>query len=62
LASEPKPEPNAAMTLPKRNWMEMTWQEVAAAETARWIAVLPLAESEIERFDLARLRKGLLAK
>jgi hypothetical protein len=50
------------MTLPKRNWMEMTWQEVAAAETARWIAVLPLAESEIERFDLARLRKGLLAK
>jgi creatinine amidohydrolase/Fe(II)-dependent formamide hydrolase-like protein len=37
LASERK----AAMTLPKRNWMEMTWQEIAGAETGRWIAVLP---------------------
>jgi creatinine amidohydrolase len=35
------------MTLPKRNWMEMTWQEVdAAGDTARWIAVLPLAAVE----------------
>jgi creatinine amidohydrolase len=34
------------MTLPKRNWMEMTWQDVAGAETARWIAVLPLAAVE----------------
>jgi creatinine amidohydrolase len=36
------------MTLPKRNWMEMTWQEIAAAggDTARWIAVLPLAAVE----------------
>ena len=36
------------MTLPKRDWMEMTWQEVAeaAAATARWIAVLPLAAVE----------------
>jgi creatinine amidohydrolase len=36
------------MTLPKRNWMEMTWQEVDAAggDTARWIAVLPLAAVE----------------
>lgn len=32
--------------LPKRNWMEMTWQDVAAAETRRWIAVLPLAAVE----------------
>jgi creatinine amidohydrolase len=32
--------------LPKRNWMEMTWQEIAGAETARWIAVLPLAAVE----------------
>jgi creatinine amidohydrolase len=32
--------------LPKRNWMEMTWQEIAEAETARWIAVLPLAAVE----------------
>jgi creatinine amidohydrolase len=36
------------MTLPKRDWMEMTWQEVAAAggDAARWIAVLPLAAVE----------------
>jgi creatinine amidohydrolase len=46
LKPEPKARPKAAMTLPKRNWMEMTWQEVASAETARWIAVLPLAAVE----------------
>jgi creatinine amidohydrolase len=36
------------MMLPKRNWMEMTWQEIAEAgsDTARWIAVLPLAAVE----------------
>ncbi len=36
------------MTLPRRNFMEMTWQDVAAAggATARWIAVLPLAALE----------------
>jgi creatinine amidohydrolase len=36
------------MTLPKRNWMEMSWQEIAAAggDAARWIAVLPLAAVE----------------
>jgi len=34
------------MALPKRDWMEMTWQEIAGAETARWIAVLPLAAVE----------------
>jgi creatinine amidohydrolase len=33
------------MALPKRDWMEMTWQEIAGA-TARWIAVLPLAAVE----------------
>jgi creatinine amidohydrolase len=32
--------------LPRRNWMEMTWQEIAGAQTARWIAVLPLAAVE----------------
>jgi len=32
--------------LPKRNWMEMTWQDLAGAETGRWIAVLPLAAVE----------------
>jgi creatinine amidohydrolase len=34
------------MSLPKRNWMDMTWQEVAGADTGRWIAVLPLAAVE----------------
>src|SRR5271154_7107259 len=36
------------MNLPKRDWMEMTWQEIATAgaATARWIAVLPLAAVE----------------
>jgi creatinine amidohydrolase len=36
------------MPLPRPNWMEMTWQEIAGAggATARWIAVLPLAAVE----------------
>src|SRR5579862_4090579 len=34
------------MTLPKRNWMDMTWQDVAGADTGRWIAVLALAAVE----------------
>lgn len=36
------------MTLPQRNWMDMTWQEIFGAEgaTSRWIAVLPLAAVE----------------
>ena len=36
------------MTLPRRDWMEMTWQEIAGADgaPARWIAVLPLAAVE----------------
>ncbi len=36
------------MKLPKRDWMDMTWQDVAGAgaEAARWIAVLPLAAVE----------------
>jgi creatinine amidohydrolase len=38
------------MTLPKRNWMEMTWPEIAEAGAAgaasRWIAVIPLAAVE----------------
>ena len=32
--------------LPKRDWMEMTWHDIADAETGRWIAVLPLAAVE----------------
>jgi creatinine amidohydrolase len=36
------------MSLPKRDWMEMTWRDIAGAGTAvaRWIAVLPLAAVE----------------
>ena len=36
------------MTLPRRDWMEMTWTDIAAAGEAagRWIAVLPLAAVE----------------
>jgi creatinine amidohydrolase len=32
--------------LPKRDWMEMTWQDFAGADTELWIAVLPLAAVE----------------
>ncbi len=34
------------MTLPKRNWMDMTWPDIAGSDTLRWIAVLPLAAVE----------------
>jgi creatinine amidohydrolase len=36
------------MTLPQRNWMDMTWRDIAGAAgaTVRWIAVLPLAAVE----------------
>ncbi len=33
-------------TLPQRDWADMTWQDFAGADTARWIAVLPLAAVE----------------
>lgn len=32
--------------LPKREWTEMAWPDFASADTARWIAVLPLAATE----------------
>jgi creatinine amidohydrolase len=32
--------------MPKRDWTEMTWTEVAAGDTERWIAVLPVAAVE----------------
>jgi creatinine amidohydrolase len=32
--------------LPKRDWMEMTWREIAAADRSEWIAVVPLAAVE----------------
>jgi len=34
------------LTLPRRDWMEMTWADIAGADTGRWIAVLPLAAVE----------------
>jgi creatinine amidohydrolase len=34
------------MNLPRHDWTEMTWQDIAGAATARWIAVLPLAAVE----------------
>src|SRR6202035_5979977 len=40
------PQSGTLMTPPKRNWMDMTWQDVAGADTARWIAVLPVAAVE----------------
>ncbi len=33
-------------TVPKRDWAEMTRQDLAGSDTARWIAVLPLAATE----------------
>jgi creatinine amidohydrolase len=32
--------------LPRRHWMEMTWPDLADADTRRWIAVLPVAAVE----------------
>jgi creatinine amidohydrolase len=32
--------------MPKRKWADMTWTEVAAGDTGRWIAVLPVAAVE----------------
>ncbi len=32
--------------MPKRDWTEMTWTDVAAGDTARWVAVLPVAAVE----------------
>ena len=31
---------------PKRDWIEMTWEDFAAPDRARWIAVLPVAAVE----------------
>jgi creatinine amidohydrolase len=33
-------------SVPKRDWVEMTWEEFAGADKARWIAVLPVAAVE----------------
>jgi creatinine amidohydrolase len=60
--------------LPKRDWLDMTWQDLAGADTARWIAVLPVAaveqhgphlplgvDSYIAEAYLDRVRKALPA-
>lgn len=31
---------------PKRDWMEMTWEDFSGADPSRWIAVLPIAAVE----------------
>jgi creatinine amidohydrolase len=33
-------------TVPSRDWTEIHWPDIAGAEPARWIAVLPLAATE----------------
>src|SRR5260221_1682516 len=33
-------------TIPARDWTDIHWPEIGAAERARWIAVLPLAATE----------------
>jgi creatinine amidohydrolase len=33
-------------TVPPRDWAEICWVEIAAADPSRWIAVLPLAATE----------------
>lgn len=33
-------------TLPPRDWTDMSWPDLAGADCARWIAVLPLAATE----------------
>jgi creatinine amidohydrolase len=33
-------------TVPPRDWTEICWAEIAAADPSRWIAVLPLAATE----------------
>src|SRR5690606_23100498 len=32
--------------LPKRHWIDMTWEDFRAGDTGRWIAVLPVAAVE----------------
>src|SRR5580700_10662557 len=32
--------------MPRRDFMEMTWTDIARGEAARWIAVLPVAAVE----------------
>ena len=38
--------PGDLSMLPKRDWLDMTWQDIARGEPASWVAVLPLAAVE----------------
>jgi len=46
IQARPRVEHMTTPKLPKRDWLEMTWQDLAGANTARWIAVLPVAAVE----------------
>jgi len=35
-----------ALMIPKRRWLELTWQDFVGADTSRWIAVLPVTAVE----------------
>jgi creatinine amidohydrolase len=47
--------------LPKRQWIEMTWEDFRAGDAARWIAVLPVAAIEQHGPHLPLGTDGLIA-
>jgi creatinine amidohydrolase len=48
--------------LPKRQWLDMTWEDFRAADPARWIAVLPVAAIEQHGPHLPLGTDGLIAE
>ncbi|HEY7458315.1 MAG TPA: creatininase family protein [Xanthobacteraceae bacterium] len=48
--------------LPKRQWIEMTWEDFRADDAARWIAVLPVAATEQHGPHLPLGTDGLIAE
>jgi creatinine amidohydrolase len=48
--------------LPKRQWIEMTWDDFRAGDPARWIAVLPVAAVEQHGPHLPLGTDGFIAK
>ena len=48
--------------LPKRQWIEMTWEDFRASDPARWIAVLPVAAIEQHGPHLPLGSDGLIAE
>jgi creatinine amidohydrolase len=49
-------------TLPPRDWTDIRWPEMASADRARWIAVLPLAATEQHGPHLPRETDVLIAE